>query len=66
MTNTDSVIDLSLTTSVVNISAENKKLERLNLSWNNIRGKGAVAIFKGIKVSINENEIFQIFVLKFI
>jgi hypothetical protein len=30
-------------------SAENKKLEKLNLSWNNIRGKGAVSIFKGIK-----------------
>jgi hypothetical protein len=33
-------------------SAENKKLEKLNLSWNNIRGKGAVSIFKGIKVAI--------------
>jgi hypothetical protein len=33
-------------------SAENKKLEKLNLSWNNIRGKGAVSIFKGIKVTI--------------
>jgi hypothetical protein len=34
------------------LSAENKKLEKLNLSWNNIRGKGAVAIFKGIKVTL--------------
>jgi hypothetical protein len=28
------------------LSAENKELEKFNLSWNNIRGKGAVGIFK--------------------
>ena len=38
---------------ILSLSAENKKLEKFNLSWNNIRGKGAVGIFKGIKVTIS-------------
>ena len=32
--------------------AENTRMQSLDLSWNSINGKGAVALIKGIQVSI--------------
>lgn len=37
--------------------AENISIKTLNLSWNNIRRKGAVAIAKGLGVSDTEIEL---------
>ena len=39
----------------IGFSGANDILEVLDLSWNQIRGKGAIAVAKGIGVSDNNN-----------